>query len=60
MAMGTRPQREKQQNLWIATNDVVETPANAFCDRLNQMSTTSTPRWSGLCRKFYEKSATAG
>ena len=33
MAMGTR-KRERQQDLWIATKDVVETSANAFYDRL--------------------------
>jgi len=37
MAMGTRQKRERQQGLWIATSDVVETPANAFYDRLNQI-----------------------
>jgi hypothetical protein len=36
MAMGTR-RRERQQDLWIATKDVVETPANAFYDRLNEI-----------------------
>jgi hypothetical protein len=35
MAMGTRKRRERQQELWIATVDVVETPGNAFYDRLN-------------------------
>ena len=30
--MGTRRKRERQQDLWIATSDVVETPANAFYD----------------------------
>ena len=36
--MGTRRKRERQQDLWIATSDVVETPANAFYDRLNQIA----------------------
>jgi hypothetical protein len=30
MAMGTRRKREKQQDLWIAAKDVVQTPGNAF------------------------------
>jgi len=34
MAMGSRRKRERHQDLWIATSDVVETPANAFYDRL--------------------------
>ena len=37
MAMGTRRKRERQQDLWIVTSDIVETPGNAFYDRLNQM-----------------------
>src|SRR5215470_11082502 len=37
MAMGTRRKRERQQDLWIASKDVVETPANAFYDRLNRI-----------------------
>jgi hypothetical protein len=37
MAIGTRQKRERQQDLWIAANDVVETPANAFYHRLNQI-----------------------
>jgi hypothetical protein len=37
MAMGARRQRERQQDLWIASSDVAETPGNAFYDRLNQI-----------------------
>ena len=37
MAMGTRRKRERQQDLWVATSDVVKTPANVFYDRLNQV-----------------------
>jgi transposase len=59
MAMGTRRKREKQQDLWIATNDVVETPANAFYDRLNQILEEHNfdTKVERLCRKFYKKSA---
>jgi transposase len=59
MAMGTRRKREKQQDLWIATNDVVETPANAFYDRLNQILDEHNfdAKVERLCRKFYKKSA---
>jgi hypothetical protein len=35
MAMGTRKGRQGEQELWIAANDVVQTPANAFYDRLS-------------------------
>jgi transposase len=58
MAMGTRRKREKQQDLWIAAKDVVQTPGNAFYDRLNQILEThkfdTKVEW--LCRKFYKKS----
>ena len=30
MAMGTRKKRERQQNLWIATSAVVQSPGHAF------------------------------
>ena len=59
MAMGTRRKREKQQDLWIATNDVVKTPANAFYDRLNQILDEHKfdAKVERLCQKFYKKSA---
>ncbi len=59
MAMGTRRKREKQQDLWIATNDVVKTPANAFYDRLNQILEEHKfdAKVERLCRRFYKKSA---
>lgn len=58
MAMGTRRKRERQQDLWIASNDVVETPANAFYDRLNQILVAHKfdVKVEHLCRKFYKKS----
>ncbi|HEY6338427.1 MAG TPA: hypothetical protein VIW68_08025, partial [Candidatus Sulfotelmatobacter sp.] len=56
MAMGTR--REWQQDMWIATSDVVETPANAFYDRLNQILEEHKfdAKVERVCRKFYQKS----
>jgi transposase len=59
MAMGTRRKRERQQDLWIATSDVVETPANAFYDRLNQILDEHKfgTKVERLCQKFYKKSA---
>ena len=35
--MGSRKQRARQQELWIVASDVVETPGNAFYDRLNRI-----------------------
>jgi transposase len=58
MAMGTRRKREVQQDLWIATSDVVATPANAFYDRLNQILDEHKfdSKVERLCQKFYKKS----
>jgi transposase len=58
MAMGTRQKRERQQDLWIATSDVVKTPGNAFYDRLNGILDEHKfdHRVEYLCRKFYKKS----
>ena len=58
MAMGTRRQRERQQDLWIATSDVVQTPGNAFYDRLNQILDEHKfdRKVEAVCRKFYKKS----
>ncbi len=58
MAMGTRKRRERQQELWIATGDVVRTPANAFYDRLNAILEAHQfdRRVGHLCRKFYKDS----
>lgn len=56
--MGTRKQRERQQDLWIATNDVIETPGNACYDRLNQILDEHKfdQKVEAVCRKFYKKS----
>ena len=58
MAMGTRRKRERQQDLWIATSDVVQTPANIFYDRFNQILDEHKfdAKVERLCRKFYKQS----
>jgi len=58
MAMGTRRKRERQQDLWIVSQDVVETPANVFYDRLNQILDEHKfdAKVERLCQKFYKKS----
>jgi transposase len=58
MAMGTRKQRERQEELWIATKDVVQTPGNAFYDRLNAILDAHKfdLHVERICRKFYKKS----
>ena len=59
MAMGTRKQRERQQDLWIASSDVVEAPGNAFYDRLNRILDEHKfdQKVEAVCRKFYKESA---
>lgn len=54
MAMGRK--RERQEALWIATSDVVETPGNVFYDRLNAILDEHKfdRRTEHLCRKFYK------
>jgi len=37
MAMGTRQKRERQEELWVVSSEVVSSPAHAFYDRLNQI-----------------------
>jgi transposase len=56
MAMGSRKKRERQQELWIATSDVVRTPANAFYDRLNEVLDKRhfDRRVEHLCRRYYK------
>ena len=54
--MGTRRKRQRQQELWIAASEVVQTPANAFYDRLNQVLDQHRfdQHVEHLCRRFYK------
>ena len=56
MAMGTRQKRQRQQEFWIAAQDVVRSPAHAFYDRLNQIFDDHQFDRSveHLCRRFYK------
>src|SRR5947209_3679888 len=58
MAMGTRKGRERQSDMWIAASAIVETPGNAFYDRLNKILSEHKfdARVEALCRKFYNNS----
>src|SRR3954462_5317319 len=58
MAMGTRRKRERQQDLWMATSAVVQTPGNAFYDRLNQILDQHKfdAKVERLCQKYYKRS----
>jgi transposase len=56
MAMGTRKKRERQEDLWVASSEVVGTPAHAFYDRLNQILDHHhfDRRMEQLCRRYYK------
>jgi len=58
MAMGTRKQRERQEELWIASSDMVRTPGHAFYERLNTILDEHEfdRRIEHLCRKYYKNS----
>ena len=55
MAMGTRKKRERQEELWVVTSEVVNAPAHAFYDRLNQLFELHHFDRSveHLCRRYY-------
>jgi transposase len=55
--MGRR-KKERQQEFWIASQDVVKSPGNAFYDRLNSILDQHKfdQKVEVLCRKFYKKS----
>ena len=37
MAMGTRKQRERQEDIWIAHTELASAPAHPFYQRLNEL-----------------------
>jgi transposase len=56
MAMGTRKKRERQEDLWVVSSEVVGPPAHAFYDRLNQVLDHHhfDRRMEQLCRRYYK------
>jgi transposase len=56
MAMGTRQKRERQEDLWVVSSEVVGTPAHAFYDRLNQILDQHhfDCNVERLCRRYYQ------
>ena len=56
MAMGTRKRRARQQALWMATSEVVRTPANPFYERLNEIldEWRFDQRVEAFCRRYYK------
>src|ERR1035441_6920611 len=55
MAMGTRKQREKQEDLWIAHTELASAPGHPFYQRLNEL--LEAERFDEFvetrCAKFY-------
>jgi len=56
MAMGTRQKRERQEDLWIVSKEVVLPPAHAFYERLNGILDRHhfDQRVEQLCRRYYK------
>jgi transposase len=56
MAMGTRKKRERQEDFWVVSSEVVGTPAHAFYDRLNQILGQHhfDRNVEQLCRRYYK------
>jgi transposase len=54
--MGTRKKRERQEDLWVASREVVGTRAHGFYDRLNQILDHHhfDRRMEQLCRRYYK------
>ena len=53
--MGRRRDRERQADLWVATDRLVETPGHAFYERLNEvLAAHEFDRWvERLCARYY-------
>jgi transposase len=56
MAMGKRKDRERQEQLWIASNAIVQTPGHVFYDRLNQLLAEHgfDRKVEQLCRRYFK------
>jgi len=55
MAMGTRKQREKQEDIWIAHTELASAPGHPFYQRLNELLEAECfdEFVEGRCAKFY-------
>src|SRR5260370_15272113 len=56
MDVGNRKKRERQEDFWVASSEVVGTPAHVFYNRLNQI--VDQHHFDGkveqLCRRYYK------
>jgi transposase len=57
MAMGTRKQRERQEDFWVAHTEIASAPSHPFYRRLNQLleGEKFDEFVEGLCAKFYAR-----
>ncbi|MGB6736432.1 MAG: transposase [Candidatus Sulfotelmatobacter sp.] len=57
MAMGTRKQRERQEDFWVAHTEIAPAPTHPFYRRLNQLLEGEgfDEFVEGLCAKFYAR-----
>src|ERR1700693_3159947 len=57
MAMGTRKQRERQEDLWVAHTEIASAPRHSSYRRLNQLleGEKFDEFVEGLCAKFYAR-----
>ena len=55
MAMGTRKQREKQEDIWIAHTELASAPGHPFYQRLNELLEAEKfdEFVEARCAKFY-------
>jgi len=56
MAMGTCQKRERQEDLWVVSSEVVRGPAHAFYERLNEVLEQHhfDRNVEHLCRRYYK------
>jgi transposase len=59
MGMGRKKDREKQQDLWVASSEIVTTPGHIFYERLNTVLNAEKfdQRIEAICRKYYKSSS---
>src|SRR5271156_3955619 len=57
MAMGTRKQRERQEDFWVAHTEIASAPSHPFYGRLNQLleGEKFDEFVEGRCAKFYAR-----
>jgi len=56
MGMGRKKDREKQQDLWVASSEIASTPGHVFYERLNTVLNAEKfdQRIETTCRKYYK------